>query len=136
MAKRLTDRQKKQIIADYTESGSYAATGRKHQISATTVKKVVLADPDSVRKCDQKKEQNTLAMLDYMDGKQGEAQAFVTACLAEMLKPGRLEVARLSEITTAMGTTIDKFANLGRVNESALSKLDELIEGINGAAKR
>ena len=55
MAARLTDKQKKKIISDYIESGSYNATAKKHKVSATTVKKIVEADKESAKKCEQKK---------------------------------------------------------------------------------
>lgn len=56
MAARLTDRQKKRIIADYVELGSYNAVAKKYKISATTVKKLVLNDTQCVEKCDAKKD--------------------------------------------------------------------------------
>lgn len=108
--KKLTDRQRKRIIADYTECGNYSEVARKHKINPSTVKRTVDASPGAQEKAEQKKAQNTLDMLEYMDGKKKDAQLFVDACMAEMLKPGRLEAARLSEITTAMGTVIDKFS--------------------------
>ena len=39
MASRLTDKQKKKIIADYVESGSYRATAKKFGVSKSTVHK-------------------------------------------------------------------------------------------------
>ena len=58
MAARLTDKQKKKIIADYVELGSYSAVARKHKISDKTVKSVVLSDPEFTRKSEDKKEEN------------------------------------------------------------------------------
>ena len=40
MAARLTDKQKKEIIADYVECGSYRATAKKFGVSAMTVRSV------------------------------------------------------------------------------------------------
>ena len=135
MAK-LTDRQKKKIIADYVSCQNYAEVSRKYQLSATTIKRVVQADPSSLEKVAQKKEQNTQDMLAYLDGKRERVQLFIDRCLEALLDPEKMQKARLVEITTAMGTVIDKFINLGQLNESALSKLDQLIEGINCEAKR
>ena len=55
MAARLTDKQKKKIIADYTENGSYRATARMNGVSTDTVKRIVLADGEIVQKATQKK---------------------------------------------------------------------------------
>ena len=69
MAKHLTDRQKKKIIADYAECGVYAQVARKHKVSLDTVKRTVLNDPETAEKTRQKKEQNTADILAFMDGK-------------------------------------------------------------------
>ena len=42
MAARLTDKQKKKIVADYLELGSYNATAKRNNVSDTTVKRIVL----------------------------------------------------------------------------------------------
>ena len=58
MARHLTDREKKKIIADYAEMGSCNAVAKKHKRSWTTVKQVVESDPDTMKKCEQKKAEN------------------------------------------------------------------------------
>ena len=67
MAARLTDRQKKKIIADYVQLNNYCAVAKINNVSATTVKNIVLASADFVEKCEQKKEENTADVLAYMD---------------------------------------------------------------------
>ena len=42
MAARLTDKQKKEIIADYVECGSYNATAKKNGVSVNTDRKSVV----------------------------------------------------------------------------------------------
>ena len=49
MAKHLTDRQKKKIIADYAELGSYRAVARKHKVSDGTVKRICKRDPETTQ---------------------------------------------------------------------------------------
>lgn len=109
MAARLTDKQKKKIIADYMESGSYRATAKLNKVSATTVKNVVLDDAESVQKCAQKKEQNTLDMLAYMDSRKEQAQGVIDDYLKALANPAKIEAAKLSEIATALGIVVDKF---------------------------
>lgn len=41
MAARLTDRQKKKILADYVELQSYNAVGKKNGVAGNTVKRIV-----------------------------------------------------------------------------------------------
>ena len=60
MAARLTDRQKKKIVADYLETESYNATAKINGVSKDTVKRVVLGCEGFAQKAQQKKRQNTL----------------------------------------------------------------------------
>ncbi len=56
MAARLTDFQKKKIIADYVELGSYNAVAKINGVADTTVKRIVNADAEMQRNAEQKKE--------------------------------------------------------------------------------
>ena len=67
MAARLTDKQKKKIIADYVQLGSYNAVAKLNGVSYKTVKSVVMANPDFTEKSEQKKEENTSDILAYME---------------------------------------------------------------------
>ena len=109
MAARLTDKQKKKIIADYSECGSYAATARKNGVSDKTVKAIVESDPETSRISEQKKEQNTLDMLAYMDSRKEQAQSVIDDYLKALANPEKIESAKLSEIATALGIVVDKF---------------------------
>ncbi|WP_281513504.1 hypothetical protein [Bacteroides acidifaciens] len=109
MAARLTDKQKKKIIADYTELDSYRATAKKNKVSTDTVKRIVLADEEIVQKATQKKEQNTMDMLAYMDSRKEQAQGVIDDYLKALANPAKIEAAKLSEIATALGIVIDKF---------------------------
>lgn len=103
MAARLTDRERKKIIADYTECGSYAATARKNGVSDKTVKAVVMADPETTRISEQKKKQNTLDMLAFMDSRKGAAQDVIDVYLKALADPNKLDSATLAQVATALG---------------------------------
>ena len=59
MAARLTDRQKKKIVADYARLESYNAAAKLNGVSDMTVRRVVMANGEFLEKVAQKKEQNT-----------------------------------------------------------------------------
>ena len=69
MAARLTDKQKKKILADYAELESYSATAKLNGVSKDTVRRIVASCADFAGKAQEKKEQNTQDILAYMDGK-------------------------------------------------------------------
>lgn len=55
MAARLTDKQKKKIIADYVQLGSYRAAARLNKVSDGTVKRIVEGCGEIEQKVAQKK---------------------------------------------------------------------------------
>jgi len=107
---RISDKERKQMLADYVELGSYNAVGRKHGRSPHTVKQIVQGSEDVARLCRQKREANTQDMLAYMDSRRGKAQDFLDACLE--LMPEKLQKATLREIATAYGIVIDKYCQV------------------------
>ncbi len=129
MAARLTDKQKKEIIADYVESGSYRATAKKFGVSAMTVRAVCTDNPETLQKCTQKREQNTAEILDYMESRKEKAKDVLDAYIEALKKPEKIEAAKLSEIATAMGIVIDKFINNPMKHQLDKQKLEiELLK--------
>lgn len=137
MAARLTDRQKKKILADYLESGSYRATARKNKVNASTVKRVVEASDDFEQKAAQKKEEVAADVLAYMDAHKDLVCSFIGKGLEMLNDPDKLASANLSQITTAMGTLIDKWVMIGgspadTIKDDALSQsLREMAENLD-----
>lgn len=131
----MTDKQKKKIIADYVQIGSYNAVSKIHGVSATTVKNIVLKSADIVEKCEQKKEQNTADILEYMDSQRKDVCKVLGICLGELKKPERYAKTPPPQIATTMAILIDKYTALDgngindKPNEDKLSKsLRELGE--------
>ena len=136
MAARLTDRQKQKILADYVQLGSYNATAKLNGCALNTVKKLVQTNADIAELCNQKKEENTADVLAYMDAHKDLVCSFIGKGLEMLNDPDKLASANLSQITTAMGTLIDKWAMIGgshadTVKDDALSQsLREMAEDL------
>lgn len=135
MAARLTDKQKKKIIADYVECGSYNATAKKNGVSINTVKKIVNENANIAQKCKEKREQNTADMLDYMESRKEQAKDVLDAYIEALKKPEKIEAAKLSEIATAMGIVIDKFVNTPIKNQLDRQKLELEIVKVESKIK-
>lgn len=116
MAARLTDRQKKKILADYVQTNNYCATAKINGVSATTVKNLVRANADIVEKCEQKKQENTTDVLDYMDSQKDLVCQIIKKGLVALNDPDKLAQATPSQITTAIGTLIDKWTMMGKAD--------------------
>lgn len=131
MAARLTDRQKKKIVADYVEMGSYNAVARKHQVAVSTVKRVCERCTETKQKAIQKKEQNTADILSYMEGQKDEVIKVLDEYLAAMRDPAKIKRAGVVQLATALGIVIDKYTMTAK-NEQAMQKLDEVMDKIGG----
>ena len=131
MAKHLNDRQKKKIIADYATLGTYAAVARKHEVSVDTVKRVVLRDPETVKKTNQKKAENTADILQYMENQKGDVCNIISLYLSALQDPKKLDRASVQSIAISLGIIIDKFSATSK-NDQAVKKLDEVLDKIGG----
>lgn len=127
MAARLTDRQKKKIVADYLELGSYNAVSKIHGISRQTVKNAVLSSTDIGQKLQQKKDENTTDILAYMESRRGVVCEIIEKGLAALNDLDKLKEASPSQITTALGTLIDKWAPKGTATGGQDSREDDPI---------
>ncbi len=136
MAARLTDKQKKKILADYTLIGSYNAVAKINGVSDKTVRNLVLNNPDITEKYEQKKEQNTADILDYMESQRDDVCKVLGICLSELKKAERYEKTPPQQIATTMAILIDKYTAFGggpkdETEEDGLSRsLRELGEGL------
>lgn len=112
MAARLTDKRKKKIVADYLELGSYNATAKRNNVCGQTVRRVVEESQEFSENLRRKKEENTADIMAYMESQRGLVCDIIDKGLAELSKPGKFEKATPIQITTALGTLIDKWAAL------------------------
>lgn len=113
MAARLTDKRKKKILADYTELGSFNATAKVNGVSNHTVKRIVEGCPEIIEKIQEKKEENTADILAYMESKRDIVCKILGKGLDALNSPDKLAEASPAQITTALGTLIDKWTAMG-----------------------
>lgn len=129
MAKRLTDKQKKKIIADYVQLGSYNAVAKINGVSKDSVKRVVLNCEDFAQKAQQKKEENTADIIAYMESQKNSVCEVLKIALNELKKPEKYEKAAPREIATTMAILIDKYTAFGG-NSAESQAEDELSKSL------
>lgn len=128
MAKHLTDRQKKKIIADYATLGTYAAVARKHKVSVNAVKRAVSGSPETAKKCKQKKDENTADILQFMEDQKGDVCDIISLYLKALQDPERLKRASVQSIATSLGIIIDKFVRASADAEEQRLRIAALKE--------
>lgn len=136
MAARLTDKQKQKIVADYVQLGNYSTTAKLNGVSRNTVKKIVTGNAEIAEKCQQKKDENTADILNYMEGQMKDVCEVLGVCMSELKKPDRYIKTHPQQIATTMAILIDKYTGFGggskdEAEEDGLSRsLRELGEGL------
>lgn len=135
MAARLTDKQKKMLIADYIELGSYNAVARKHGVSVTTVIRVCGND-ETKQIVIEKKQQNTADILAHMETKREKVNEIIDVYLEKLLDKEMLAKATPSQITTALGTLIDKFTMRSVTDHGMSREEDPLSKALREEAER
>lgn len=121
MAK-LTDRQRKQIIAEYVAGDGRVSQQKladKYHVSRQAIS-TILSSEKTCEKLRNKKEENTLSMLEYLDSRKNTAQALMEKILV------------LSEEDIAKANLRDKMGALKILSEVFGAKQGENI-GNNGS---
>lgn len=132
--KKLTDKQKKLIIADYIDCGNYCEVARKHGVTDTTVRHLVKTDRESLKKIEQKKEENTKDVLEYMDGLKDKKKTIISKLLQAIEdKVDNLDsFTNIRDVASAYGIIIDKELKLREIKnhnndeEEGVTIIDDL----------
>lgn len=109
VAEVINPRKRKKIVADYVALGSYAAAARINGVAPNSVKRIVAAEPEIARLCAQKKEQDTQDVLAYMGQQSDLVCDIIGKGLTALADEDKLAAANPAQITTAIGTLIDKW---------------------------
>ena len=136
MAARVTGKKRKQIIADRIEGMSIRKLAEKYGVSRYAVELAIKSDPEFSQKMTQKKEQDTLEMLEYMDRQKTNAQKLLSAIIEALNDPEKLARANVRDLATAYGIIADKFIQASPKNgDEILQKAREILGGIDGVIK-
>ncbi len=109
---KLTDAQKKKIIADFVETNNYSETARINSVSEYTVRKLCKDDnnKDIKEKIEQKKEENTKSMLE-MISETNDKRLQVISKLVNAIddKAEKIDAfTNVKDLASAYGIMIDK----------------------------
>ena len=107
---KLTDKQKKKIIADYIDNNNYSETARINNISETSVRRIVKGNKGIKEKVEQKKEENSQDMFEYMKNKDNDKKRIVDLCFEALDKKlSNLDMfTNVKDIATVYGIIMDK----------------------------
>lgn len=109
MAQRITSTMRKNIIARYAEVQSYRAVAKEFNVSPNGVKNIVHSDPEFAHTCAEKMEEETQDILKHMEQRKDKVCEMIDAYLDALLDPEKIAAATPSQLSTALGTILDKF---------------------------
>ena len=117
---KLTDKQKKKIIADYVDNGNYSETARINNTTDTTVRTIIKDNKDmALEKMEQKKQQNTKDILEYMEETKEKRKKVIDLCLEKMEERlNKDELMNIKDIATAYGVLVDKSLKVDEMNSN------------------
>ena len=115
---KLTDKQKKKIIADYVDNGNYSETARINNTTDTTVRTIIKDNKDvALKKMELKKQQNTKDILEYMEETKEKRKKVIDLCLEKMEERlNKDELMNIRDIATAYGVLVDKSLKVNEMN--------------------
>ena len=131
MAK-LTDKQRKQIVAESVSGSSMTALAKKYGVSTATIHRVVHGDEKLKEKVEQKKAENVQSVLAFMDSKKQTVCDLIDKLLVAMSDEDKIAATPLNQLATAMGIVIDKYTagEVPKTADTAANNLFEAIEAI------
>lgn len=144
---KLTDKQKKKIVADYIQTQNYRETARINNVDRETVKKLVNEDKDFSQKLATKKEENTQDILEYMNSIKEKQKRIIDLSLQAL--EDKLEspdmFTNVKDIATVYGVIFDKALKYKEIqikskeNEETGKQngvITELISALNKAKEK
>lgn len=136
MAK-LTDKQKKKIIADYVENQNYSETAKMNNVSDMTVRRIVEDNKDVLEKVEQKKQENTQSTIEYMQT-QHETKKRILDKILKAIETKAEDIdmfTNIKDLATAYGIILDKELKVLELNKGVESKETNRIMIINSLPK-
>lgn len=130
---KLTDKQKKQMLAYYAECQNYSEVARLTGVAETTVRRVIKNMPNVAKKVEQKKEQNTKDVLGFMQTQKDTVCKLVKSYLNAMLDPEKIAKANVVQLATALGILIDKFTAQDE-KPADTSLMEALLSAVKGGS--
>lgn len=127
MAK-LTDKEKKKIIADYIETQNYSETARINNVADNTVRAIVLDNKEVAEKLEQKKLENTQSTIEYMQTQHMTKKRILDKILKAIeSKAENIDMfTNIRDLATAYGIILDKELKVLELQKANSTNIDEL----------
>ena len=117
---KISDKQHKAMIAMFADCQNYSLVAKAFGVSPSTVRRHLVGDAETAKKVQQKKEENTAAILQYMGKQKKQVCGILDVLLNALDDPDKIANATLPQIATALGIIIDKYSRdegIGQIDQ-------------------
>ena len=132
---KLTDRQKKKIIADYVDNGNYSETARLNGVNKSTVQRLISKNQEVQQKAQEKKDKNTQDMLQYLESKKEDKKRVIELCFKaledKLASPDMFTSIR--DIAMVYGIIVDKDLKIKEI-EATKNNVEDINKNISNIA--
>ena len=132
---KLTDRQKKKIIADYVDNGNYSETARINGVNKSTVQRLISKNQEVQQMAQEKKEENTQDMLQYLESKKEDKKRVIELCFKaledKLASPDMFTSVR--DIAMVYGVIVDKDLKIKEI-EATKNNVENINKNISNIA--
>ena len=141
---KLTDQQKKKIIADYIKNQNYRETARINGVCVNSVRNIVASDKDIEKKLTQKFEEDTQSTIEYMQSQSMTKNRIIKKLLKAIeTKSENVDMfTNIKDLAMAYGILVDKELKILEIQKSkqemnnGLDKVQQLLEEIQKEANK
>ena len=142
---KLTDKQKKKIIADYVANQNFSETARMNNVHKSTVKRLIDNgyDKDFQQKATEKRQEDSLTTIEYMQTQHETKKRVLDKILKAIeQKADNIDMfTNIKDLATAYGIILDKELKVlelqrGNANHEELSKVKELLTKLEDEANK
>ena len=130
---KLTNKQRLEVIAAYTEGESKRSIARRYGVSDGTIRNICAKDPKVMQKCAQKRAEDIKSVLAHMETQKGRVCSVIDLILERIASPENLDAATLPQLATTLGILVDKYA--AGEGMAASTRENNLFFAIVGNAK-
>lgn len=116
------------IVAAYNETGSYAETARRFGTSRQTARKIVrrVQETEAGKRVEAAQKKSEDDIIAFLESQTNKACQIISTYMDALLDENRLDRATPNQVSTALGTVIDKFL----LAKSLLKENKESVGGV------
>ena len=129
----LSEYEKRQVVAERTLGKRVSQIAKDFGVSDSTVRQILKKSTEFSEMCEEKKAEETKNILDCMEEQSEKVSSIIRLGLD--LLPEKLQNANPTQISTVIGTLIDKWTLLKPKNEEKAGVEDPLSESLKNLAK-